>query len=124
MGRRWIDGPRARMDSFNRMCSIEYDIELILSINAAVTQEVLVNPGLLNWVTTNMDTGQLTTNCLCVRTVPVLLLLSRTSASRAPPSATSDKVTTPCRKNNNGKCRNRVLLWRMLRFPAKTSLKV
>lgn len=50
------------MDGFNRMCSIEYDIELILSISV-VTQEILVNPGLLNWVTTNVDTGQLTINC-------------------------------------------------------------
>ena len=69
---------RARMDSFNRMCSIEYDIELILSINAVVTQEVLVNPGLLNWVTTNMDTGQLTTNWSCVRTVPIVTVISCT----------------------------------------------
>ncbi|KOX72012.1 hypothetical protein WN51_03160 [Melipona quadrifasciata] len=67
---------RARMDSFNRMCSTEYDIELILSINVVVTQEVLINPGLLNWVTTNMDTGQLTTNCLCV-TIPTVTVISR-----------------------------------------------
>lgn len=40
------------VDGFNRTRSIESDIKLILSINA-VTQ-VLVNPGLVNWVTANV----------------------------------------------------------------------
>lgn len=107
----------ARVDSSNRMCSIGYDIELILSINALVTQEALVNPGLLNWVTTNMDTGQLTTNCLCVRTVPTVDVVSPGHLGVQPtpvcPLVTSVKVMTPCRENNNGRC-SRVLcsvLW-------------
>lgn len=41
--------------------NIEFNIELILSINE-VTQKIFINSRLLNWVIINVDTKQLITN--------------------------------------------------------------
>lgn len=50
------------MASIRCVRNIEFNIELILSINV-VTQKIFINSRLLNWVIVNVDIKQLIINC-------------------------------------------------------------